>query len=513
MEARTNEESSLPPIAASLGGALRQLRVARNLTQSELARRSKVKRSNISGYEADKTVPDASTLARLLRALGFTWGAIDRAKVFLRGLGADEITAGSCTGADREALLRAAEEEVAEVSARAAELLRSTSRVSDLLGHLRESSIAAAEENKERDRAIAGTLLIELRSLPRKVQIQRIKSEGRFGNWALCDLLCLGSRQAASRDLAYAARLADLAVLVADMVRDEALRNKLLGLAYGHAGNVLRIKGEFRVASRTFRKAREHWEAGGSSHPGYVEEGLLDALEASLRRDEGDFPEALALLACAAANATGKRLRVEVAVSRAKLYHEMGDLERAVLLLEEIREDDLPTNDDRLLLCVRHNRADYLSKLERFEEAKALLPSVRALSRKTGGELDHARLAWIEARVAAGLGNLDEGVEMLTKVRAVFARHRMDFDTALVSLELASYYAKAGKVEEVKTLARHMVPIFQSKAVHKEALAALLLFRQVAEQGRATEGLVRSILLYLRSARYRPGLRFEGQAG
>src|SRR5215210_219747 len=511
MEERRAKGGSLAAVTVSLGGALRQLRDSRDLTQTELARRSKVKRSNISEYEADKTLPDASTLARLLQALDFKWGAIDRAKSFLAGLASEESAVAPLgLGLDRGLLFRTAEEELSAVRSCATELLRSTGRVSDLLVHLREFDVEETEDTKEKDRALAARLFAELRSLPFKTQCQRIREEGEFVNWALCELLCLESQRACSRDLAQAAIFADLAVMVGEQIQgDEAWREKLLGIAHGHVANVLRVRSDFKAAARTFRKAREHWEAGGSSHYGYLEEGLLDALEASLRRDEDKFSEALALLECAAANATGKRLRVQVAVSRSKLYEETGDLERATAILEDILEEDLPADDDRLILCIRHNEADFLSKLDRFEESRALLPSVRTLSRKVGGEIDQARFMWTEARVMAGFGDMNGAIERLTKVRGVFSTHHMDFDTALVSLEMAFYYAREGKMEEVKTLARHMVPIFQSKQVHKEALAALLLFRQAAEQGRATEEFVRSVLVYLRRARHQPRLKFE----
>lgn len=515
MERSREDKTSLPAIAAGLGGALRQLRAARDLTQSKLARLSGVKRSLISAYEADKIVPDASTLGRLLQAMNLQWGAIDRAKSFLSRLASEESSRASleCPPSDTDAILQAAEEEVSAVGLRAAELLRSTAQVGNLLVHLRRLGAEKDGTRKERDRALARKLFAELRPLPVKTQYQRIKEEPGFENWALCELFCLESQQACSQDLAQASVFANLAVLVAQQVQgDAAWQRKLLGLAHAHVANMLRVRGDFRAAARTFRKARELWEAGDHSHRGYLEEGLLDALEASLRRDEHRFPEALALLECAAANAIGSRLRVQVGISRSKLYEEIGDLERAVLILQGMPEEDIPSDDDRLLLCIRHNMADYLSKLDRFEEAKALLPSVRTLSRRAGGELDHARLLWIEARIGAGCGDVAGGIEKLMKVRAKFSSHHMDYDTALVSLEMAVLYTREGKPDEVKTLARHMVPIFQSKDVHREAIAALMLFRQAAERGRATEELVQGVLSFLRRARHQPHLKFEHMA-
>lgn len=117
---------------------------------------------------------------------------------------------------------------------------------------------------------------------------------------------------------------------------------------------------------------------------------------------------------------------------------------------------------------------------------------------------------WTEGRVIAGLGNVEEGIALLARVRGEYASRAMAYDVALVSLEIAVLYASLGRTEQVKTLARHMTPIFQAHAIHREALAALTLFRQAAEREQVTAEFARDILSYLGKARYNPELRFEG---
>ena len=60
----------------------------------------------------------------------------------------------------------------------------------------------------------------------------------------------------------------------------------------------------------------------------------------------------------------------------------------------------------------------------------------------------------------------------------------------------------------MKTLTRRMTPIQQAHAIHREALAALTLFRQAAGRERVAQGR-RDVLSYLGKARYNPELRFE----
>jgi hypothetical protein len=54
-----------------------------------------------------------------------------------------------------------------------------------------------------------------------------------------------------------------------------------------------------------------------------------------------------------------------------------------------------------------------------------------------------------------------------------------------------------------------MIPIFEAEDIHREALAALEVFRQAAVQGRATAELVDRVAFYLEAARKNPDLKFE----
>lgn len=86
----------------------------------------------------------------------------------------------------------------------------------------------------------------------------------------------------------------------------------------------------------------------------------------------------------------------------------------------------------------------------------------------------------------------------------------IDYDMALVSLDLAVIYLEQGHTQKVKELAREMRPIFYREQVHREALAALKLFCESAAQETATAGLARQLLSYLNRARHYPVGPFEG---
>jgi tetratricopeptide (TPR) repeat protein len=261
------------------------------------------------------------------------------------------------------------------------------------------------------------------------------------------------------------------------------------------------------AADEAFARSGELWRAGSSNGPELLDEGRLLDLEASLRRAQRRLPEALALLDRALAVGK-KQSKARILIKKAKTLEEMGDYEGALSALR--RADPLVggAEDPRLVLCVRFNLLETLCLTGRFAEAEPLLPVVRELAVRLGNELDLVRLRWLEARLAAGFGRTEESLEALRWVRSEFAARGIAYDTALVTLELAALLAEEGRTREVKDLARHTAPLFQAQGVHREALAALTVFRSAAEQETLTAEAVREILAFLQAARLNPTLRF-----
>jgi hypothetical protein len=79
----------------------------------------------------------------------------------------------------------------------------------------------------------------------------------------------------------------------------------------------------------------------------------------------------------------------------------------------------------------------------------------------------------------------------------------------MVSLDLALVYMKQGRVSDVRKIAEEMHPVFESQEVHREALAALLLFQQAAREERLTADRIETFIGYLKRARTNPSLRFR----
>jgi tetratricopeptide (TPR) repeat protein len=365
-----------------------------------------------------------------------------------------------------------------------------------------------------RSRAEAPLLWRRLARHPRERRPALIQSSRRFASWGLCELLCRESRKAAAGDPGRAVDLAELAALVADMLQeDDPVEDRWLyqlrAHAWAHLGNALRARGDLRRAAEAFALADSWWdagEAGTGDALGYGPDLLI--LKASLRSDQRRFDEALDLLDRAAGEGD-PHLAGRALVKKGCILTDMEEPERAIEALRQAEEMVDLDRDPRLVLCIRHNILDNLSRVGRFEEARDLLPEIQKLSRLTGTRLDRIRLRWTEGRIAAGLGRTDRARRAFLAVRRAFLTRGLAFDAALVSLELAVLYLEEGKTSEVRALTGDLLEIFRSRDVHREALAALTVFHNAALLETATAELARELASFLTKARRNPEASWE----
>jgi tetratricopeptide (TPR) repeat protein len=239
-----------------------------------------------------------------------------------------------------------------------------------------------------------------------------------------------------------------------------------------------------------------------------LDPGRVLDLEASLRRAQRRFEEALSLLDQAA---TVSRNPGRIMVNKGFTLEVMGEYQKAVEVLLHASSLIVDEKDGRLRDLLRLNLANNFCHLGRFHEALGLVKAVRPQVAESGYSIDLNRIIWLEGRIAAGLARPAEALNLLAEARRRFSKEGMSYDVALSLLEEAILLLAQGRTTEVKFLAKELVGVFDSKGVHREALAALQLFRDAASGEQATVELTRSILSYLFQARHDQGLRFMAE--
>src|SRR4029079_19294079 len=134
-------------------------------------------------------------------------------------------------------------------------------------------------------------------------------------------------------------------------------------------------------------------------------EWRLLALEASLRRAQRRFPEALELLDRAMAGCGGDPAAMaRCLLQKEHVFEAMGDIPAALAALDQAAPHVAASGDPHLLFALRFKVANHLCHLKRFAEAAERLPEIGEIALRQGAELNGLRVGWLEARVAAGLG-------------------------------------------------------------------------------------------------------------
>jgi len=341
---------------------------------------------------------------------------------------------------------------------------------------------------------------------------QRLLVEGttEYRSFALCELVCERSVEAAPRSGARALALAELALFVAERAEEsEAWRACIQGYAWAFVGNARRVAEDLAGAEEAFRRSRALWEAGAAADPGILDASRVLDLEASFLRDRRRFAEALVLLDQAVRLSPSAERTASILLNRSALCEQMGDCEGSVAALRAAAPLVGARSDSRQLWLLRFNLGVNLCHLGRHAEALPLAAEARALAVSLRNESDLQRVLWLDARIAAGLGRRDEAIAALRQVRDDFAARGLSYDAALATLDLAVLLLEEGENAEVRALAGGLVAIFENLKVYREALAAVRLFRRAAENETATAKLGHRLVRYLERARHDPELRFE----
>jgi tetratricopeptide (TPR) repeat protein len=349
--------------------------------------------------------------------------------------------------------------------------------------------------------------LKELLAVTQDQRLARIgRARGRFRGTVLAELLIEESRRRTPADPREGYDLAEAARAVVQRSPDHPDTFSLLALASAQMANACRAGGDLRRAGEHFQHVRYLVRHEGVTDPLVLAQ--IDHLEGSLHKDQRRFEEAETLLTRAAmlfriSGAAVETTRVLLLLG--SLYFYEGLFDRAIEMVQTALERLSPEEEPRLYLMGRHNLALYLAEAGRFAQAAGLVAADEDLYRKHPEPWTQLRLSWLRGKIATGLGETAEAERFFRETREGFVEQRNGYDAAMVSLDLALLYLKGGRTGDVLPLAEEMVALFEAQDVHREALAAVLLFQEAAQRTEVTAGMVRELAGRLEAVRHRDG--------
>ncbi len=369
------------------------------------------------------------------------------------------------------------------------------------LDSLEEQAQRAARLAQEADRDLADLL----RSVPDQRRLKVHRALCRFRSPLLVERLVDECRRQVTVDPFEAYELASLARDVALRVPHSAWGTAsamtALALATAFQGNALRAAGDLRGAQPLLDFALSLFLDQGDLDP--LVEAELRHLSALLCRDgrrmaaaEEHLSQAREIyLECGEEEALARLL-----ISQATTQCEDGRIEAAYHTTEEALRYIDRLGDARLRLMAEHNLTSYLQHLGRFVEAEARLEANAPLYEQFPEAWTQRRRRWLEARIARGLGRVDQAEGTFLGLREELLAQGLGYDAALAGLELALVHLQLGRFDKVRRLAEEMVPTFLAQDIGREAMATLLLFAEAAVRDAATTTMVLELIGFLERA-------------
>lgn len=321
----------------------------------------------------------------------------------------------------------------------------------------------------------------EIEPLSPQQRFVTIESDPRFYTFGVYERLLEASRWHRSTDPAESVDIVRAALMVAERLDPAVMGEKLVAdlkvAAWAELGNAKRIAEDFEGARRAFNEA---WRILGTGEGDSIEEGHLISLEASYMKDIGEFEMAESSLGGALeiyqrAGDVHQQGRVLLKMGEiiGHLHPEKGiaHIRRALEIIETAKEPWLE-------ICAEHALAWFLNDNGQSEEALVVLERARPLYRHFRDDLTQLRLHRLEARIAYRLGEYDEAESIFSQIWEEFRIRNLNQEVVLVTIDLAQVLTAKGEPERAAQLAAECYSIMKNWGLHKDALAAWVVFQE-----------------------------------
>ena len=364
----------------------------------------------------------------------------------------------------------------------------------------------------------APTLIQALRGLTEAHQHLHVTNSPRYHTLAFMEHSLVEARGQWHSSPEEAVRWASIAVLAGEHAEPVIAKTHgspvwadAQARAWAYLANGRRIGSDLHAADEALTKSLGFLSQGTGTPEVHAE---ILSLEGSLRRDQRRFRDAWRAAQMGESLYEGlghQEAAALTALIGASALAEAGSLDRAIRMLQRSLTR-LPEGalGGRTHFYLIQNLAWRLTEADKPEEASSLLPRVRELAIPFDEPLIKVRVDWLEGRIHGQLAATTLAEAAFRNARETFLHLGSPYDAALVSLELAALLLEDGRSREAAELARELVPIFRSRGIHREALAAGMLVARSLSDETATVDFVQRVATYLRRARVDPTYRFPG---
>lgn len=371
------------------------------------------------------------------------------------------------------------------------------------------------------DRVLARALAVAPRWQKERRQIgvavERLRKKPRanvadIADWSLVEALIQLSHEERYRDPRRMYELAFLAEFASQRLDPQRYSpGQIADLrirALAELANARRVNDDLEGAEECFAKAALLYDQ--SSGDPLVMARVLD-LQASLRRTQRRLAEAIDMLdrvhglyeECGERHLAGRAL-IKQGIN---IYYD-GRPREAVKLLRKGISMLAPGRDPQLVTMSQNNLVLALADSGQLKEARRLLLESGLRQKLAGEPVNLLKLRGVEGKISAGLGNLDQAEATFEEVRTGFLERDMEYDAALLGLDLMEIWMRQGRHAEVRDMAEEVLDTFEELKVKREAHYAVRFLESACRQELATPLLVQKVVSFLRRLEWTPGLQF-----
>jgi len=324
-----------------------------------------------------------------------------------------------------------------------------------------------------------------------------LPGEAGFATPDVCETLMDRSFELRLSDPAAMLRLAELAAQAAEELDVEVYGAKIVAdlqaRAWAEVANAHRVIGDLPQADRMMTRAVD-CRSRGTGDARLL--ARLSDLGAALACAQRRFDQAFRLLDIGYSiyiKLGDQHSAGRVLIGRGLYAGYTGDplegiryLVHGLNIIDRVREP-------KLAFQALHNIILLRVELGEYEEARRSLQQMRPLYARFSDELVNIKLLWVEGKIAAGLGELEEAEATFVEARDRFDQIGLGYRAALVSIDLVSVWLQQSRTDEIRQLVAELLVTFRAVGVEREALAGILLLRDAVECEQATVELLHLI--------------------
>lgn len=324
-----------------------------------------------------------------------------------------------------------------------------------------------------------------------------LPGEAGFATPDVCEALLDRSFALRFSDAGAMLHLAELAAQSAEEldtdVYDAENVADLQARAWAEVANAHRVMGDLPEADRMMTRAVD-CRSRGTGDARLL--ARLSDLAASLACAQRRFDQAFRLLDIAYTiyiKLDDRHAAGRVLIARGLYVGYTGDPLEGIRLLVHGLDTIDRAREPKLAFQALHNILILRVELGEYEEARRTLNQMQPLYSRFADDLTRIKLRWLEGRIAAGFGDIEEAEEAFLDARDTFDRNGLGYRAALVSLDLVAVWLRQGRTGEIRQLVAELLVTFRAVGVEREALAGVLLLRDAVECEQATVELLQLI--------------------